>query len=141
MPLTDIEIKKSKPASRPYKKFDGGGLHLFITPNGSKLWRLKYRFEGREKLLSYGPYPLLSLRDARAWRDRAKRLLLDGLDPSAENFREKDEARAAAQRTFGTIAEEYIAKAEKEGRSKTTLNKKRWLLGHAGEGFNMSVVR
>ena len=56
MPLTDIEIKKSKPASRPYKKFDGGGLHLFITPNGSKLWRLKYRFKGREKLLSYGPY-------------------------------------------------------------------------------------
>lgn len=140
MPLTDIEIKKSKPASRPYKKFDGGGLHLFITPNGSKLWRLKYRFKGREKLLSYGPYPLVSLREARAWRDRAKRLLIDGLDPSAENFREKDEARAAAQRTFGTIAEEYIAKAEKEGRSKTTLNKKRWLLGHAGEGFNKKPV-
>ncbi len=136
MPLTDVEIKKSKPRAKPYKRFDGGGLYLSITPSGSKLWRLKYRFNGREKLLSYGSYPLVSLKDARRWRDKAKRLLLDGRDPSAEMRRAKSEASAAASNTFERIAEEYLDKAEKEGKSETTLSKKRWLLGLAGDALN-----
>ena len=140
MPLTDIEIKKSKPDSKPYKRFDGGGLYVLITPNGSKLWRLKYRFHGREKLLSYGSYPLVPLKDARAWRDQAKRLLLDGVDPGVHQLSRKSEARAAARNTFGVIAAEYLSKAEKEGKAEATLGKKRWLLGLVGGDFNKRPI-
>lgn len=140
MPLTDIEIKKSKPAAKPYKRFDGGGLYLLITPSGSKLWRLKYRFHGREKLLSYGSYPLVPLKDARTWRDQAKRLLLEGIDPSAHHLNKKAEARASAANTFGVIASECLDKAEKEGRAARTLKKKRWLLGLVAAELNKRPI-
>ena len=140
MPLTEIEIKKSKPDSKPYKRFDGGGLYLLITPNGSKLWRLKYRFHGREKLLSYGSYPLVPLKDARAWRDQAKRLLLDGVDPGAHQRARKAEVRAGARNTFGVLAAEYLTKAEKEGKAEATLDKKRWLLDLVGADFNKRPI-
>lgn len=140
MALTDVEIKKSKPAPKPYKRFDGGGLYVLINPSGSKLWRLKYRFDGREKLLAYGSYPLVPLKDARAWRDKAKRLLLDGIDPGAHQRSAKNEARAAAANTFSVIAAEYLTKAEKEGKSETTLSKKRWLLGLTGEEFDKRPI-
>ncbi len=65
MPLTDTQIRNAKPTARAYKLFDGGGLHLVINPNGSKLWRLKYRHFGKEKTLSFGAYPHTSLRAAR----------------------------------------------------------------------------
>ena len=108
--------------------FDANGLHVQITPSGSKLWRMKYRYRGKEKLLSFGPYPLVSLKDARAKRDEARLMLLDDLDPSAEKKRvrfEKDRARAI---TFGVIAEEYLEKAEREGRAPATMKKLRWLV-------------
>ena len=69
MPLTETQIRNLKPESTPKKHFDGEGLFLYVTPTGSKLWRMAYRFEGREKLLSFGKYPTVSLRDARARRD------------------------------------------------------------------------
>ena len=75
MPLTETQIRNLKPASTPKKHFDGEGLFLYVTPAGSKLWRMAYRFEGREKLLSFGKYPTVSLRDARTRRDEAKSLL------------------------------------------------------------------
>lgn len=140
MPLTDIEIKKSRPAAKPYKRFDGGGLYLLITPSGSKLWRLKYRVNGREKLLSYGSYPLVPLKDARTWRDQAKRLLLEGIDPSAHHLNKKAEARASTANTFGVIASEYLDKAEKEGRAARTLKKKRWLLGLVAAELNKRPI-
>ena len=63
--LTDIAIKTAKPQDRPLKIFDGGGLFVMINPNGSKLWRLKYRHQGKERLASFGAYPIVSLKDAR----------------------------------------------------------------------------
>ena len=69
MALTDTEIRRSKPAARPYKLSDGGGLHLFITQAGGKLWRWKYRFDGAEKLMALGRYPEVALADARERRD------------------------------------------------------------------------
>lgn len=69
MPLTDLALRNAKPAEKPYKLADGGGLHLFVTPNGSRLWRLKYRIDGKEKLLSLGPYPTMPLAMAREKRE------------------------------------------------------------------------
>lgn len=84
IPLTDTEIKKAKPTDKDYKLFDGGGLFLLIKTNGGKLWRLKYSFEGKEKLLSLGTYPTTSLLEARAKRDEHKKEIAKGIDPSAE---------------------------------------------------------
>jgi hypothetical protein len=84
IPLTDTEIKKAKPADKDYKLFDGGGLFMLVKTNGGKLWRLKYSFEGKEKLLSLGTYPTTSLLEARAKRDEHKKEIAKGIDPSAE---------------------------------------------------------
>jgi Arm domain-containing DNA-binding protein len=75
MPLTHFDIRNTKPADKPFKLSDGGGLFLLVQPNGSMLWRLKYRFVGKERALSFGAYPTVSLADARAKRDEAKKLL------------------------------------------------------------------
>lgn len=84
IPLTDTEIKKAKSTDKDYKLFDGGGLFMLVKTNGGKLWRLKYNFEGKEKLLSLGTYPTTSLLEARAKRDEHKREIAKGIDPSAE---------------------------------------------------------
>ncbi len=73
MPLTDVAIRLSKPAPADRKLSDGGGLYLLVKPNGSKLWRLAYRFDGRQKTLAIGPYPTVSLAGARAARDEPRR--------------------------------------------------------------------
>ena len=65
MPLTDVAARNTKPGERPQKLFDGHGLYLLVQPQGTKLWRLKYRFAGKEKLLSFGSYPEVSLKEAR----------------------------------------------------------------------------
>ena len=96
MPLTETQIRNLKPESTPKKHFDGEGLFLYVTPAGSKLWRMAYRFEGKAKLLSFGKYPIVSLRDARARRDEAKSLLDKGVDPSAVRKQQKQEREAVA---------------------------------------------
>lgn len=81
MPLTEIQARNSKPRERAYKLADGEGLFLLVQPNGSKLWRMKYRFGGKEKLLSFGAYPELGIAAARDKRTAAKALLVYGKDP------------------------------------------------------------
>ena len=81
MPLTDMSCKNAKPKSKPYKAADANGLYLEIMPNGSKYWRLKYHFAGREKRLAFGVYPTVSLSDARSKKEEAKKLLALGQDP------------------------------------------------------------
>ncbi len=130
MPLTDRAIRTAPGRDKAYKISDGGGLHLKITPRGSKLWRLKYRFDGREKLLSFGPYPLVTLKDAREKRDAAKRLLLSGQDPGAAKKAALLQAKSERAASFGGIAQEYLEKLEKEGRAAQTLRKLRWLIGY-----------
>lgn len=76
MPLTDTALRNVRPRDRAYKLFDGSGLHVLVTPSGSRLWRMKYRYRGRERLLSFGPYPLVSLKLAREKRDEARLMLL-----------------------------------------------------------------
>src|SRR5574343_322049 len=81
MPLTDTAIRNAKPGEKPYKLSDEKGLFLLINPNGSKWWRLKFRVGGKEKLLSFGTYPEVGLKEARIKRDDARKLLADGVDP------------------------------------------------------------
>jgi integrase len=128
MPLTHFDLKNAKPAGKPYKISDGGGLHAAVMPSGSILWRFKYRFHGIERLLSIGPYPIVSLADARAKRDEAKRLLLSGCDPATQKRLDRLAAETAAKTTFRVLAEEYIANLEANGASPATLAKTRWLL-------------
>ena len=109
MKLTDIACKSAKPQDKPYKVFDGGGLHLLINPTGSKLWRLKYRYMRKEKLLSIGAYPIISLADAREERNKAKKLLSQNppIDPMEQRKEFEREIVKAAQNTFKAVALEW----------------------------------
>ena len=110
MPLTDTAIRTAKPAAAPVRMFDGGGLYLEISPAGGKLWRLKYRFNGKEKRLALGKYPDVSLKDARAKRDEARKLLANDIDPGENR---KVQAAAKVERSansFEVVAREWFAK-------------------------------
>lgn len=105
--LTDAQIRRAPATDRPTKMSDGGGLYLQLNPNGSKLWRMKYRYAGKEKLLSFGQYPEVTLAQAREKRDGARELLRDGHDPSVVK---KERAAAAifdAGTTFEVVAREW----------------------------------
>jgi integrase len=108
-PLTDAKVRTIKPAEKPQKLFDGGGLFLLVTPTGGKLWRLKYRFGGIEKLLAIGAYPQTSLAEARQKRDQASVLMLNGVDPSDTKKAQKA-AGAQETETFEVIAREWHTK-------------------------------
>ncbi|RQS94621.1 MULTISPECIES: integrase arm-type DNA-binding domain-containing protein [Burkholderia] len=110
MALTDILIRNAKPSDKPQKLFDGGGLFLYVTPSGGKLWRLKYRFGAKEKLLALGAYPAVSLKDARERRDDARRQLAKNEDPSANRKADKAAKLARATNSFEAIAREWFAK-------------------------------
>ena len=94
--LTDVAIRNARPKNRNYKLSDGGGLHLLVTSSGGKLWRFKYRFNGKEKQLALGQYPHLSIVQARRQWEQAKALLAQGIDPS-EKKREIKGIKAAEQ--------------------------------------------
>ena len=105
MPLVDAAIRDAKAPAKPYKLFDGGGLFLLVTPAGGKWWRLKYRYGGKEKQVSLGTYPDVTLQDARKQRDAARKLLANSIDPSeqrkaAKSARLADEARRIAALRF-----------------------------------------
>lgn len=110
MPLTDTAIRKIKPTDKPYKVTDEKGLHLLVSPSGGKLWRMKYRFDGKEKLLSLGAYPDVPLIRAREKRDEARRLLADGIDPGAHKKEHKAMRAEVAANTFEAIAREWYSK-------------------------------
>jgi integrase len=131
MPLTDIAIRKAKPGASTIKLSDGGGLQLHVHPNGSKYWRLAYRYDGKQKSLSFGVYPEVSLAEARRRRDAARALLREGKDPMVEKRMEKLARAIAAGNTFAAIADELLAKLTREGRAETTLKKTKWLFDFA----------
>ena len=114
MALTDTKIKTLKLPSKPKKLADGLGLHLLVSPNGSKLWRFKYRFYGKEKLLSFGAYPDVSLAKAREKRDAERQLLANGIDPSENRKVQKAAKVALATNSFEVIAREWFAKMKPE---------------------------
>jgi integrase len=108
-PLTDTKVRTVKPTEKSQKLFDGWGLYLLVTPTGGKLWNLKYRFEGKEKKLSLGVYPDISLAEARQRRDQARTLLANGADPGDTRKAQKA-AGVEETETFEVIAREWHAK-------------------------------
>jgi integrase len=109
MPLTDAAIRTAKPQEKPVKLFDGGGLFLLVAPNGGKWWRLKYRFGGKEKLLSLGTYPEIGLKDARDRCIEARKLLANDIDPGEKRKADKRESILARVNTFEAVAREWMA--------------------------------
>ncbi len=112
MPLTDITIRAAKPAAKPVRLFDSGGLYLEVAPGGGKWWRLKYRIDGREKRLSLGVYPDVSLKEARDRRDGARKVLAQGVDPG--ELRKATKAMRAEQvaNSFEAVAREWYLKSK-----------------------------
>jgi hypothetical protein len=102
MPLTDIRIRALEPTHAPPKHSDGGGLHLLISPQGSKLWRLAYRYDGKQKTLALGTYPVVSLHGARLKRASAKELLAAGVDPSQQAKLDKIAKQVMNASTFNS---------------------------------------
>ena len=121
--LTEIRLRALKPQAKPYKAYDEHGLYLQVSPTGGRLWRLKYRVAGREKLLSLGSYPDVGLKRAREKRDDARRLLADGVDPSAKRRAEK----AASADTFEAIGREWVELQRKRLDEKTFARNLRFL--------------
>jgi integrase len=109
IPLTDMKVQKAKSKDKPISLFDGGGLYLLVTPSGGKLWRFKYRFNNKEKKLSFGAYPEISLQDARQKREDARRLLANNVDPDAVRKAQKI-AKTEETETFEVIAREWHTK-------------------------------
>lgn len=120
MKLSDPKVKKAKPEAKLYKLADGGGMYLEVMPNGSKYWRLKYRFGGKEKRLALGVYPAITLADARTRRDEARKLLANELDPGEHKQTQKKQNQIAIENSFEAIAREWHA-----------LNTPRWTANHA----------
>lgn len=115
MALTDVTIRKAKAGPKAYKLSDSSGLFLLVERTGGKLWRMKYRIDGREKKLAIGRYPEIGLAEARRRRDAAREQLAQGKDPSREKQREKTRAKLGAENTFAALAAEFCEKRRNDG--------------------------
>ena len=112
MALTDVAVRKAHARERPYKLSDGRGLCLLVQPNGSKWWRFRYRWQGAERMLSFGTYPDVPLAEARSRLDAARRTLAKGIDPGQE----RRGAKGNEDSSFKAVAQDYLAKLERQVR-------------------------
>ncbi len=140
MPLSDVQIRNLKPKAKPYKVGDFDGLYMTVTPTGSRLWHMKYRIAGREKRLSFGAYPAISLAQARQLRDEARSVLAAGNDPGEVKQERKRADRERRGITFASQAEAFIDKARREGKAQATMDKTEWLLGMANDAFGARPI-
>jgi integrase len=141
MPLNDLAIKREKPGSKIKKLSDGGGLQLWITPDGAKRWRLAYRFAGKQRVLAIGVYPKVGLKEAREAREGARRTMSAGADPTQAKREAKTATEVARANVFSVIAAELIEKKRLEGKSPRTLKKLHWLLEFAGPAIGDRPIR
>lgn len=139
MPLTDLVCRSTKPSSVRIKLSDGGGLQLWIQPSGTRLWQFAYRYRGRQKQIAFGPYPEVTLADARDKRADARKLLRENIDPGELRRRQKAQASLPGN-TFKTIAHEYVEKLRREKLAPATIAKKEWLLEFAYPGLGDRIV-
>lgn len=121
--LSDLKVKAARAAAKQQKLYDGDGLYLLVTPAGGKLWRLRYRFGGKEKLLAFGAYPEVSLLDARDRRHEARKLLANGIDPAAQK-------KAARIAKAGQNSFEVVTRAWHQH------TRAKWTKKHAGRLLN-----
>ncbi|RZF64721.1 DUF4102 domain-containing protein [Sphingomonas populi] len=126
--LTTVQIRALQPAARPFKVPDSDGLFLLVQPTGALLWRFRYKVFGVERKMSLGSFPDVTLKDARKKRDALRAELEDGIDPVEEKRQRRIKDELAAATTFGLVAEEFIQKMEREGKSPATVKKARWFL-------------
>ncbi|PWB88530.1 tyrosine-type recombinase/integrase [Methylosinus sporium] len=131
MPLTDLELRAAKPRDSLFKLSDGGGLQLWVYPDGARRWRMAYRFAGAQKALAIGVYPAVGLKEAREAREQAKRSLAEGRDPSLVKKMAKAAKASASANTFDALAGELLDKKRREAKAERTLSKLEWLLGLA----------
>jgi integrase len=127
MALSDTALRNAKPTDKPYKLYDERGLYLIVNPNGGKWWRLKYRLDGKEKTISLGTYPEVTLAQARGKRDDARALVAAKTDPSHHRKETKTQARLAAQNTFEAVANEWHSLHNKSKSERHQQRVKRWL--------------
>lgn len=130
MPLTDSAIRNAKPGPKPVRLWDAGGLYLEVAPSGGRWWRLKFRFAGKEKRLSLGTYPETGLKDARAKRDEARKLLDKGVDPSAARRAEKLTRVELAANSFEAVAREWLETKRGKWVPEHAAKVERWLTSH-----------
>lgn len=130
MALTDVKCRGAKPGKTRTKLSDGGGLQFWVQPNGSRLWQLVYQYQGKQAQMALGPYPQVSLIEARALREEAKAKIRAGIDPTAER-RRAEIAKTLPGDTFKEIALEFIEKCRRDQLAGPTMIKKEWLLDFA----------
>jgi integrase len=128
MSLTQFAVQKAPPRDKPYKLPDSGGLYLLIRPNGSRLWRFRYSFAGKENMLALGSFPEISLASARRKRDEARTLVAEGKDPAQKRKADKLAAAIALRNTFEAVAVDLLENLAASDAAQTTIDKNRWLL-------------
>jgi integrase len=126
--LTALAIQNAKPRDKSYIVTDSTGLHLLVKPSGTRVWRLRYRFGGKQNMLSLGSFPEVSLASARAKRDDARKLIAEGKDPSQQRKEGRLAAETAARNTFRAVAEEVLTGLAETNSAERTMEKNRWLL-------------
>ncbi len=141
MPLTEFQVRSAKAAEKVTKLSDGGGLQVWVYPDRAKRWRLAYRFAGAQKVLAIGVYPTVGLKEARAAREDAKRLLGNGVDPAWAKKQTKLERATSAANTFEAIAKELVEKKRGEGKAFNTIMKTEWLLSFANPMIGARPVK
>ena len=140
MALTAVAIKNAKSRTKPYKLADSDGLYLLVTPAGARCWRMNYRHLGKQKTLAFGVWPDLGLAEAREQRDAARKVLARGDDPAERIKLERIAATVAASNSFKAVADEWLVKVEREGRSGVTMKKLRWLLDFINESIGKRPI-
>ncbi len=141
MALNDAAIRALKPTGKVFLLADADGLSIEVAASGAKLWRFRYRVGGRERKISFGRYPEVSLKEARQKRDEARAAIRDGSDPGAERKKAKLLAELSAENTFAAIADEYITtKLVGENKAAITIDKARWLVTHLAPIASLPIV-
>ncbi|MEQ6204335.1 integrase arm-type DNA-binding domain-containing protein [Sulfitobacter sp. HNIBRBA2951] len=140
MPLSDIQVRNLKPRDKPYKVIDFEGLFVLVKANGSRLWQFKYRMFGKERLLSIGVYPEVTLAQARKAKEDARATVAAGIDPSEAKQSERRIKQEEAAHTFERVGSLFLEKQRKEGRSKATLDKTKYHLKLANSDFGRRPI-
>lgn len=140
MALSVVAIKAAKGRDKAYKLSDLDGLYLLVMPSGGRYWRMNYRHLGKQKTLAFGVWPETGLAEARADRDAARKVLARGEDPAEQSKLDRIAATVAASSSFKAVADEWLCKVEKEGRSAVTMKKLRWLLGFINDSIGKRPI-
>ncbi|KAA0913219.1 tyrosine-type recombinase/integrase [Aquicoccus porphyridii] len=141
MALSDAKVRTAKALDKPYKIYDSLGLFVLVKPNGSKLWRQKYQLAGKERTITHGSYPNVSLREARAKRDAIRDQLASGQDPAVQRRLDQIEAETQARNTFHLVAEEYLQMAYDRELADATIRKKIWHIHTLAEELHHRPIR